>query len=169
MFSNLQWYFQQAEMIFFRRARHSLLKWHNSLSAHCVWADRWRVLSRTTYSALWQLRQQITKAEDDKWRFSHLSPGLTKQHSPVQAWNHVWREILYVWKKKKSSCVAEQVLRKHTHSSALWFWALFLSVCVQNVRRCKPKESCQDKANGTVTSFLTCEFSFFLSLINSCA
>ncbi len=48
---------------FFFCARRSLLKWHNSLSAHCVWADRWRVLSWTTYSALWQLCQQKNKRE----------------------------------------------------------------------------------------------------------
>lgn len=41
------------------------------------------------------------RAEDDKWHFCHLLPGPTKHYSPVQAWNHVCREILHFWEKKE--------------------------------------------------------------------
>lgn len=100
--------------------------------AHCIWADRWRVLSETTYSALWQLCQRQTKREDDKWRFCHLSPGLAKQPSPVQAWNHVWREILYVREKKKNQVVLQSKCYEDTAvlCDSGRFWGTVFAECV---------------------------------------
>lgn len=65
----------------------------------CALCLSWQVTS------VWRNNLQSTvttpsTANKERGHFSHLVPGLTKWSRQVQAWNHVWRNIFYAWKKK---------------------------------------------------------------------
>lgn len=104
---------------------HSIFKWHNSLSACSICADRWRVLSWTTYSALWQLCQQKTKGDDDKWCFCHSE----KTVQPSPSMNSCLEGNPSCVGGKKSSSVAGQALRTTWQRSVILI--VWVSVCAQ--------------------------------------